>query len=56
LAAIESNDVTIGLTDGNSSCLITADTDTASRFVVMPMRQTGSRGASFAAGEVLQTG
>jgi DNA polymerase-3 subunit beta len=38
LAAIEGNEVTIGLTDGNSSCLITADSDATSRFVVMPMR------------------
>jgi DNA polymerase-3 subunit beta len=38
LAAIDSGDVTIGLTDGNSSCLITSDADAASRFVVMPMR------------------
>jgi DNA polymerase-3 subunit beta len=38
LAAIDSSDVTIGLTDGNSSCLITSDSDSASRFVVMPMR------------------
>jgi DNA polymerase-3 subunit beta len=38
LAAIDGNEVTIGLTDGNSSCLITAETDTTSRFVVMPMR------------------
>jgi DNA polymerase-3 subunit beta len=38
LAAIDGNEVTIGLTDGNSSCLITADVDATSRFVVMPMR------------------
>jgi DNA polymerase-3 subunit beta len=38
LAAVDGSEVTIGLTDGNSSCLITADADAASRFVVMPMR------------------
>jgi len=38
LAAVDGNEVTIGLTDGNSSCLITADVDATSRFVVMPMR------------------
>jgi DNA polymerase-3 subunit beta len=38
LAAIESPDVQIGLTDGNSSCLIRSGTDAGSRFVVMPMR------------------
>jgi DNA polymerase-3 subunit beta len=38
LAAVEGADVQIGLTDGNSSCLITSSTDTGIRFVVMPMR------------------
>jgi DNA polymerase-3 subunit beta len=38
LAAIEGQEVQIGLTDSNSSCLVQAPTDPASRFVVMPMR------------------
>jgi DNA polymerase-3 subunit beta len=38
LAAVEGADVQIGLTDGNSSCLITSSTDAGIRFVVMPMR------------------
>ncbi len=38
LAAVDSPDVQIGLTDGNSSCLIRSGTDNACRFVVMPMR------------------
>lgn len=38
LAAVDSSDVQIGLTDGNSSCLIRAASDGSARFVVMPMR------------------
>jgi len=38
LAAVEGPDVQIGLTDGNSSCLIRATADGGSRYVVMPMR------------------
>jgi len=38
LAAVEGGEVSIGLTDGNSSCLITSAADAGSRFVVMPMR------------------
>ena len=38
LAAVDSTDVQIGLTDGNSSCLIRAGSDSSCRFVVMPMR------------------
>jgi DNA polymerase-3 subunit beta len=38
LAAIEGVDVEIGLTDGNSSCLIQSSADAGSRYVVMPMR------------------
>jgi DNA polymerase-3 subunit beta len=38
LAAIEAPDVEVGLTDGNSSCLIRSSTDSSARFVVMPMR------------------
>jgi len=38
LAAVDGADVQIGLTDGNSSCLIRATTDASARFVVMPMR------------------
>ena len=38
LAAVEGPDVQIGLTDGNSSCLIRASADGGSRYVVMPMR------------------
>jgi len=38
LAAVEGGEVSIGLTDGNSSCLITSVTDAGARFVVMPMR------------------
>jgi DNA polymerase-3 subunit beta len=38
LAAIDSTEVEIGLTDGNSSCLIRAAQDAGSRYVVMPMR------------------
>jgi DNA polymerase-3 subunit beta len=38
LAAVDGSDVQIGLTDGNSSCLIRAASDGSARFVVMPMR------------------
>lgn len=38
LAAIDVDTVEIGLTDGNSSCLIRAPGDQTTKFVVMPMR------------------
>jgi DNA polymerase-3 subunit beta len=38
LAAIDGSEVQVGLTDGNSSCLIRSGTDASARFVVMPMR------------------
>ena len=38
LAAIETDRVHIGLTDSNSSCLITAPGVSTARYVVMPMR------------------
>ncbi len=38
LAAIEEPEVQLGLTDGNSSCLIRAAADSSASFVVMPMR------------------
>jgi DNA polymerase-3 subunit beta len=38
LAATEGLDVQVGLTDGNSSCLIRSAVDPNARFVVMPMR------------------
>ncbi len=38
IGAIEGSQVEIGLTDGNSSCLVHAPGDTSSRYVVMPMR------------------
>jgi len=38
LAAIDGPDVLIGLTDGNSSCLIRSAGDAGSKYVVMPMR------------------
>jgi DNA polymerase-3 subunit beta len=38
LAATEGLDVQVGLTDGNSSCLIRSSVDSTARFVVMPMR------------------
>jgi DNA polymerase-3 subunit beta len=38
LAAVDGPDVQLGLTDGNSSCLIRSSTDPSIRFVVMPMR------------------
>jgi DNA polymerase III sliding clamp (beta) subunit (PCNA family) len=36
LAATEGLDVQVGLTDGNSSCLIRSSVDSSARFVVMP--------------------
>jgi DNA polymerase III subunit beta len=38
LAAIEGQDVELGLTDSNSSCLIRSPGNTNARYVVMPMR------------------
>ena len=38
LAAVDGTDVQVGLTDGNSSCLIRSGQDGSSRYVVMPMR------------------
>jgi DNA polymerase-3 subunit beta len=38
LAAVDGPDVQVGLTDGNSSCLIRSSADPSTRFVVMPMR------------------
>jgi len=38
LAAVDGTEVHIGLTDGNSSCLIHSSVDPSARFVVMPMR------------------
>jgi DNA polymerase III subunit beta len=38
LAAIDGPEVEVGLTDGNSSCLIKSKADPSCRFVVMPMR------------------
>jgi DNA polymerase-3 subunit beta len=38
LAAIEENSVEIAVTDGNSSCLIVAPGNRATKYVVMPMR------------------
>jgi len=38
LAAVDGPDVQIGLTDGNSSCLIRSAGDAGSKYVVMPMR------------------
>jgi DNA polymerase-3 subunit beta len=38
IAAVEGSEVEIGLTDGNSSCLIHAPGSSSSRYVVMPMR------------------
>ena len=38
LGAIDSGQVTIGLTDGNSSCLIQSPQSTSTKYVVMPMR------------------
>jgi DNA polymerase-3 subunit beta len=38
LAAVDGTEVEIGVTDGNSSCLIRAPGATSARYVVMPMR------------------
>jgi DNA polymerase-3 subunit beta len=38
LAAIDGQDVEIGLTDSNSSCLIRSPGGVGPRYVVMPMR------------------
>ena len=38
LAAIDGTEVEVGLTDGNSSCLIRSGQDEGCRYVVMPMR------------------
>ena len=38
LAAVDGTEVEIGVTDGNSSCLIHAPGATSARYVVMPMR------------------
>jgi len=38
LAAIEGQEVELGLTDSNSSCLIRSPGDSTARYVVMPMR------------------
>jgi DNA polymerase-3 subunit beta len=38
LAAIDADTVEVGLTDGNSSCVMRAPGDAAVKFVVMPMR------------------
>src|SRR4029079_17171554 len=44
LAAVDSEKVILGLTDGNSSCLVRAAGGASSKYVVMPMRLE-SRGA-----------
>src|SRR5512145_1869525 len=38
LSAVDGNEVEIGVTDGNSSCLVRAPGATSARYVVMPMR------------------
>ena len=38
LAAIEGQEVELGLTDSNSSCLIRSPGNSTARYVVMPMR------------------
>jgi DNA polymerase-3 subunit beta len=38
LAAVDGTEVQIGLTDGNSSCLVHAPGSTSAKYVVMPMR------------------
>jgi DNA polymerase III subunit beta len=38
LAAVDGTEVEIGVTDGNSSCLVRAPGATSARYVVMPMR------------------
>ena len=38
IAAVDGSEVEIGVTDGNSSCLVRAPGATSARYVVMPMR------------------
>ncbi|HMN46326.1 MAG TPA: DNA polymerase III subunit beta [Povalibacter sp.] len=38
LAAVDGNEVQLGLTDANNSCLVTAPSVASSKYVVMPMR------------------
>jgi len=38
LSAVDGSEVEIGVTDGNSSCLVRAPGTTSARYVVMPMR------------------
>jgi DNA polymerase-3 subunit beta len=38
LAAVDGSEVEIGVTDGNSSCLVRAPGVSSARYVVMPMR------------------
>ncbi len=38
LAAIDTDKVMLGMSDSNSSCLVTGEGTSASRYVVMPMR------------------
>ena len=38
LAAVDSGDVVIGLTDANNSCLLSSDSAPQAKYVVMPMR------------------
>jgi DNA polymerase-3 subunit beta len=38
IAAVDGNEVELGVTDGNSSCLVRAPGATSARYVVMPMR------------------
>jgi DNA polymerase-3 subunit beta len=38
LAAVDGSEVEVGLTDGNSSCLVHAPGSASARYVVMPMR------------------
>jgi DNA polymerase-3 subunit beta len=38
LAAVETDQVEVGMTDSNSSCLIRSPGNTDTKFVVMPMR------------------
>ena len=38
LAAVDGNEVALGLTDANNSCLLTAPGVVATKYVVMPMR------------------
>lgn len=38
LAAVEGDEVNVGLTDANQSCLVSSPTEPAAKYVVMPMR------------------